>query len=91
MDEMTDALTLLRADNPAAPEGDLVMYATALLEWRAASANIASHGTIVAHPRTGAPIDNPYLRVRAAAMATMQKLVRVKRTNRLWTKNESIT
>jgi len=84
MGEVGEIVRVLREDNPTTPEGDLTMYATAYLEWRHAAANIAEHGPIVSHPRTGAPIENPYGKVRAAAMTTMQKLTRVRRTDRLW-------
>jgi phage terminase small subunit len=84
MGEVDGIVAILAEDNPKAPAGDLLMYATAYREWRHAAANIAEHGTIVSHPRTGAPIENPYLKVRAGAMATMGKLTRVRSTDRLW-------
>jgi phage terminase small subunit len=64
---------LLR-DNPRAARSDIEMYADLLLDYQAAQSNIDAHGAIVFHPKTGAPIDNPYLRVRAAATATMRKI-----------------
>jgi phage terminase small subunit len=45
-----------------------VQYADAFLEYREASENIERNGVIVAHPRTGAPMPNPYVRVRDAAL-----------------------
>ena len=78
-----EVIAVLAEDNPRAGRGDLVMYAAAYLEWQYAAANIAEHGTIVAHPRTAAPIENPYVKVRASAMATMAK-VRLRQTDRLW-------
>ena len=59
----------LKADNPRASLADVTMYADAFLEYQAAQANIAEHGSIVFHPRTGAPIENPYLVVRDRAPA----------------------
>jgi phage terminase small subunit len=53
---------------------DTRLYADMFLEYMAAQANIAEHGTIVSHPRTGAPIDNPYLRIRDKARDAMQKM-----------------
>ena len=67
-------IATLRKSNPAARLDKLVMYADAAMEYNAAQANIAEHGAIVFHPRTGAPIDNPYLRVRNTAAATMLKI-----------------
>lgn len=44
-----------------------VMYADIYLEYTKASANIEEHGLIVSHPRTGNPIENPYLVLRDRA------------------------
>ena len=43
------------------------LYASTLTEYVEAMANIQKLGAVVANPRTGAPMDNPYLRVRDAA------------------------
>ncbi len=84
MGEMTksEALEILRADNPRAPLATLAIYAAAFVEHEAAQANIDANGTIVFHPRTGAPITNPYLAVRNGAAAVMQK-IRIA-SDRLW-------
>jgi hypothetical protein len=37
----------------------------------------------VAHPRTGTPIENPYLKVRSEAMKDMRKLA-LKGLDKLW-------
>lgn len=74
----------LRTDNKSAPLAEITIYATAFLEWCEAAANIREHGTVVAHPRTAAPIDNPYLKVRAAAERTMAGCRRVNKTDPLW-------
>ena len=50
------------------------MYLHAFDEYKAAQANIAEHGAIVFHPKTGAPIENPYLSIRDKAGAKMLKL-----------------
>ena len=54
----------LRRLNPDARDVHVVVFADALMDYRAAQANIDEHGAIVIHPRTGAPITNPYLAVR---------------------------
>jgi phage terminase small subunit len=77
------AVALLRAEDPKGREDEIAMYARAFCQYREAEANIAKNGSIVAHPRTGAPIDNPYLRVQATAMRSMQQLRRLK-TDGLW-------
>ena len=73
--DRSGVLEALRAANPTAPLGRLVMYADAFCEYRTAQKNIAENGTIVFHPRTGAPISNPYMVIRDAASSRMLKLV----------------
>lgn len=57
-------LEILRKSNPGAELGRLTFYVDRFLDYQAAQANIEEHGAIVLHPRTGAPIDNPYLKIR---------------------------
>lgn len=64
----------LRAQNPGTRDDRLFVYTDALLEYAAAQANISEHGTIVSHPRTGAPIVNPYIEIRNVAAKTMLSL-----------------
>jgi phage terminase small subunit len=64
----------LKRLNPAAPAHRIAIYADAFLLYREASDNIAKCGAITAHPRTGAPLENPYLKVRAAQSAIMMKI-----------------
>lgn len=79
-----EVMALLRADNPHAPMGDLRMYTDAFLLYRTAAENVARLGSVVAHPKTSAPMPNPYLPVMAAQTRTMQSLRRVAKTDRLW-------
>ena len=79
-----EALRLLRAHNRAAPEGKLRIYADAFTDYALAQKNIDENGAVCAHPKTGSPIDNPYLKVRdRAAKALQDKNVRLK-TDALW-------
>ncbi|MFO0448673.1 MAG: P27 family phage terminase small subunit [Pseudomonadota bacterium] len=50
------------------------LYADAFLEYTAAQKNIDDNGAIVADPRTGSPIPNPYLQVRDKAFARLETL-----------------
>lgn len=68
------ARRLLLADNPDVPIELVERYLDAYAAYRMAQANIAEHGEIVIHPRTGAPIDNPYRRVRADAARALDGL-----------------
>lgn len=75
MGEVTvDLVAELRADNPQARAIDLRIYADALRLYHEAAANVRTHGAICMHPRTGAPIDNPYLRVQAQQAGVLAKL-----------------
>lgn len=48
------------------------LYADAFLEYIAASENIDRNGLVVGHPRTGNPMENPYLAVRDRALRKLQ-------------------
>lgn len=53
-------------------------YADAFLEYREASANIATQGAMVLHPRTANPIENPYLKIRDRALQKLRSLRGIK-------------
>ena len=59
---------------PRARREKAALYADAYLEYKEAQKNIAANGSIVADPRTGAPIQNPYLPVRDKAFARLEQL-----------------
>ena len=73
-----DVLAELVTDNPSKKLVDLRIFADALATYTEAATNIDKHGAIVMHPRTGAPIDNPYLKVRASAALTLRRMKHVK-------------
>jgi len=83
-----EVLALLQADNPQAPLASLEMYAGTFLDYQEAAGNVAENGTIVAHPRTGAPIENPYFRIKVAAMKSLLAFKRIK-SDRLWQQAEA--
>lgn len=74
---MIDILTELKQDNPQARLADLQIYANALRLYHEASNNIAEKGAICQHPRTGTPIDNPYLKVQAQQGAILLKMRKI--------------
>ena len=86
MGKMTreQVLALILQENPQARTDDVELYTSQFLTYCEAADNIARNGAIVAHPRTAAPMDNPYLRVRTEAMAAMQKIARLRKLNLLW-------
>ena len=58
-----DVLAELSRDNPQTSLVNLRIYSDALLNYCLAAQNVKENGSICAHPRTGAPIENPYLRI----------------------------
>lgn len=70
--EMIDALVAAGVGRDRA-----VMYVDAFAEYREASANIAKNGLIVEHPRTRAPLVNPYVAIRDRALAKLSRMGRV--------------
>lgn len=83
MADLEAVIKVLVKDNPRAGTDVVRIYAAALRDYKTAEANIAEHGTIVFHPRTGAPIENPYLKVRAGAQAAMLRC-KLRRVERAW-------
>jgi len=78
MGKVIDVRAELRKDNPSRRSIDLQVFADALTIYREASRNVCENGAIVAHPRTGAPIENPYLKIQTAQGAALAKMVRIK-------------
>lgn len=70
--EKVKVLAILAKSN--VPAQRAALYADAFLEYRQAQENIESNGSIVADPRTGAPVPNPYLAVRDKAFARLESL-----------------
>lgn len=59
------------------------LYADAFCEYHEAMENIRRNGAVCANPRTGAPIDNPYLKVRDRARLQLRRMSGVDTTG-LW-------
>jgi hypothetical protein len=53
---------------------DLTIYAAALRTYVEATDNVIKNGAICQHPRTGAPIETPYLRVQALQVGILRKM-----------------
>jgi phage terminase small subunit len=69
-----DVVSMLKAKNPRASMMDLTLFATVYLEYRVAAENIAAHGTVILHPRTGEPSPNPYLPIRDRSVKMLQSM-----------------
>jgi phage terminase small subunit len=70
--------------NPLAKIDDAKMYLSFYDDYISADKNITEHGTIVQHPRTGSPIENPYLKIKIASANQLKKLHRIKDAACLW-------
>lgn len=68
----------LRKDNPTKRSIDLQVFADALSVYKEAAQNVRANGAIVSHPRTGAPIENPYLKIQTAKGAVLAKMASIK-------------
>lgn len=79
-----DVVAILKASNPDAREDDVAMYADLFVQYQEAAANVRRNGTIVAHPRTGAPIANPYADVQVRAMNQLRKIRALDNLDALW-------
>lgn len=60
-------------------------YADAFVEYMNCTKNIDEFGVIVKHPRTGNPIENPYLVIRDRALKKLQAMDNVQ-CDQLWSK-----
>lgn len=78
MGKIIDIEAELRKDNPNAKGTDLRVYADALRVYVEASRNVREHGAVCQHPRTGAPIENPYLKIQSQQGAVLAKMPRIK-------------
>jgi len=78
----SEVVGALRMCNPYTTDAELVIYASAFLEHRAAQAHIDQNGTILKHPKTEAPFENPYLSIRDRTARVMLKLAL--KTGDLW-------
>lgn len=66
-----EAVKLLIDRNPLVPLERIFAYADNWMNYREAVDNIEEQGAIVANPRNGSPMKNPYLDIRDKAQANM--------------------
>lgn len=74
IDQHTLVCSYLRLLNADASEVEIGIYADYMKSYTTATSNIREHGEIVQHPRTAAPITNPYLEVRDGAVKMLRTL-----------------
>jgi hypothetical protein len=61
----------MAARNPGVHRDVLAIYRDALGLYREATENVFKNGAVTGHPKTGAPIVNPYLPIRDLASKTI--------------------
>lgn len=81
------AVEILLGFNAAEKRHIVEMYVSGFLGYLEAQENIDRNGNIVAHPRTGAPMENPYLKVRSYCQSEMNKL-KLRGLGELWAQVE---
>ena len=86
-----EAVELLMEANPPEMLADATMYVDCWQTYQEANANIAANGAIVIHPRTGTPIDNPYVSVRAQALKALRSIKTIRGTNAIWGESVSLS
>ena len=80
-----DTIRILTAEG--CPLSKASPYADAFFEYQTAQANINEHGAIVSHPRTNAPLENPFLKIRNMAHERLEKIAKSgigKGVEKLW-------
>ena len=76
--EAIDIVAELTKDNPGVKVVKITIYADALRTYVEASLNIEKNGAICSHPRTGTPIENPYLKIQLQQGRLLGKMPGIK-------------
>jgi phage terminase small subunit len=79
-----EVLAILRRDNPKSRQQDLVLYADIFVQYREAADNVEKNGSVCAHPRTGAPMPNPFAAVQSRCLADLGRIKSRLNTDALW-------
>jgi len=62
---------------------NISLFAITRFLYAEATANITTNGSIVLHPRTGAPIENPYLKIQTQQSSIIAKFKHIKSNSAL--------
>ena len=81
------AIEYLITLNPKITRERIMIYVDAVFSYQEATENIQRNGAISAHPRTGAPFENPYFKIRTQCANILRK-IRLE-TGTLW-KNDTL-
>lgn len=79
-----EVLAILVAQNPKSKPQNLNLYCDTYMAYQEAEQNIRQNGNVCAHPRTGAPMTNPYGAIRSRALADFAKFKFTLNTEGLW-------
>jgi phage terminase small subunit len=74
MKSRDDVIKILEGNNKSLKRDKIIMYCDLYMDYQESAKNIRDNGAICAHPKTGAPIDNPYLKVRQQMIASLVKI-----------------
>jgi len=86
MAQVTDTLdieAMLTAENPGRRPADIAVYADALRVYCEAADNVRRVGAVATHPRTGAPFENPYLKIQERQGKIMRDMRNIASTKTL--------
>lgn len=80
---MEQIIAELKLLNRSMTDLQLTLYAQTLKLYAEAKENLDKNGTICLHPRTGAPIENPYLKIHNQQLLTLKKFNHVKTNEKI--------
>lgn len=72
--ERSEVISILKYNNPSINNDKIIMYTDLYMDYQEAAKNIREQGALVSHPKTGAPIDNPYLKIRIKMNESLRKI-----------------
>jgi phage terminase small subunit len=72
-----DIASELAKDNPQARAAVIAVYADSLRIYCEAADNVATHGAVVLHPKTAAPLENPYLKIQERQAKILRSMPRI--------------
>jgi phage terminase small subunit len=74
MKDRKEIIDYLVKNNPKSTIDKIIIYCDLFMDYQEAAENIRENGIVCAHPKTGAPFDNPYLKVRMQIQGALSKI-----------------
>lgn len=72
--QLSEISSYLAENNQECDAAYLIQFANLFLIYREASISLAKFGAIVVHPKNGAPIENPYLKIQITTGASLRRM-----------------